>query len=88
MAFMDDFTEKMTDFGAFIKEKGDEVAEKVKLSAALSKEKRTLTDTYTEIGRKYAKAHPDDSEGELELLVKSAQDCEQRILELKAQMEE
>ena len=87
MAFMDDFTEKMADFGAFVKEKGENAAEKMKLNAALAKEKRTLTETYTEIGRKYAKAHADDAEGELELLVKSAEDCEKRIIELKEQIE-
>lgn len=87
MAFKDDFVEKMADFGIFVKEKSEIAAEKVKLNAALAKEKRNLTETYTEIGRKYAKAHADDAEGELELLVKSAEDCEKRILELKEQIE-
>lgn len=87
MAFMDDFTQKMTEFGCFIKEKSEDAAEKMKLNAALAKEKRNLTETYTEIGRKYAKAHPEDAEGELELLVKSAQDCEKRIIELKDQID-
>jgi len=87
MAFMDDFAEKMADFGVFMKEKGEVCAEKMKLNAALAKEKRTLTETYTEIGRKYAKSHADDAEGELELLVKSAQDCEKRIIELKEQID-
>lgn len=81
MAFKDDFVEKMAGFGIFVKEKSEIAAEKVKLNAALAKEKRNLTETYTEIGRKYAKAHADDAEGELELLVKSAEDCEKRILE-------
>ena len=87
MAFMDDFTQKMADFGLFVKEKSIETADKVKLNAALAKEKRTLTETYTEIGRKYAKAHAEDAEGELELLVKSAQDCEKRIVDLKEQID-
>lgn len=87
MAFKDDFVEKVADFGIFMKEKGEIAAEKVKLNAALAKEKRNLTETYTEIGRKYAKAHADDAEGELELLVKSAEDCEKRIIELKEQIE-
>ena len=87
MAFKDDFVEKMAGVGIFVKEKSEIAAEKVKLNAALAKEKRNLTETYTEIGRKYAKAHADDAEGELELLVKSAEDCEKRILELKEQIE-
>ena len=60
MGAFDDFGKKISDFADSALQKGKDTAETLKLDMKIGEENDKLKNLYSELGKKYLEAHPED----------------------------
>lgn len=88
MPLFDDISRKLTQAGQSIEQKTKDVASLTKISSALSGEEKNRDRIYIQIGKLYYEQYADSAQGEFSGLVAAAKQTEQRIVELRKQVQE
>lgn len=86
MAFFEDVGKKLTKAGQGVAQTTKNVADKMKLSNAISDEKRDIERLYCAIGQKYFEGHADDADPALAELVEGVKAANARIAEYNEQL--
>lgn len=86
MSFFDDLGKKVSRATQTVTQKGKELAEITKLNFSVSEEEKKIDDNYTKIGKLFVQKIGDRSEGEFLPLVNEIKASEEKISQLKAQI--
>lgn len=88
MAFFDELGKKITSAGEGAVNKGKAFADVTRLNSAVSDEEKKIDSLYFQIGRLYTSLHPQDCDEELVSYVNAVLASQQKINELKQQIQD
>lgn len=79
MALLDELGRKISQTGQNALQKTKDITDTAKINGAISEEERKIADCYLQIGKLYAKLHPDDYEADFADIMSAIQESENRI---------
>ena len=88
MAFFEDLGKKLTKVGEAAAEKTKEVAEFTKVNAKILDTQNKLDKAYIEVGKRYVELHPANEEDEMKSAVEAVYGLEDRLKELRKQLQD
>lgn len=88
MPFFDDLSKKISKAGQTALQKTKDMADIAKLNSVISDEENNIEKIYTQIGKMYVQAHPNDSDVEYSALIAEIHSKEEKISELRRQMQD
>lgn len=88
MAFFDEISKKITSAGEGAVNKGKAFADVSRLNSAISEEEKKIDSLYLQIGKLYTTLHSQDCDAELRSMVNAVLSSQQKISELKQQVQD
>ena len=88
MALWDNISKKASAVTEKAVQQAKNLSELAKLHAQIAEAEKAITDNYTQIGKQYAAAHPDDYEAGFGEFISAIAASEQKIRELRWQVQE
>ena len=88
MALWDNISKKASAVTEKAVQQAKNLSEQAKLHAQIAEAEKAITDSYTQIGKQYAAAHPDDYEAGFGELIAAIAASEQKIRDLRWQLQE
>ena len=86
MSFFDNLGKKVSQATQTVTQKGKELAEITKLNFSVSEEEKKINENYTKIGKLFVQKIGDRSEGDFLPLVNEIKASEEKIAQIKAQL--